>query len=363
MPSFQKYGLNEDDIHFIKELILGDEHEAPNGFIWKGRGEKTFLYDIVANKRNGIDVDKFDYFARDSHVLGVAKSFDCYRLMTFARVYKVPSENGDNFQICYHLKEAWNIFELFHTRYTLHKRAYQHKVSGAIELMIVEALILADPFIFVPGKDCALIRMSESPYDFHAYWKYSEYILKQIENSYDPDLKSSRDMILRIRKRDLFSLSGEILLSPDSKKDLKDSDAVLQELIAIKKNYSEIDSKVDDKDIFCTIAKLGYGAGGKDPVTKMTTFYKPIKKDYNDDSTDDNEDDVTNNNSENVQIGVLPPDSVSRLIPREFEEIIVRVFARKKDQTKDVNILFNEWSKKFQSSPLVLTPTRVGKKH
>lgn len=367
MPYFHKYGLNEDDIHFIKELILGDEHEAPNDFIWKGRGEKTFLYDIVANKRNGIDVDKFDYFARDSHVLGIAKSFDCYRLMTFARVFRVPSETGDDqYQICYHLKEAWNLCELFHTRYTLHKRAYQHKVSGAIELMIVEALILADPFIFVEGKD-GLKRMSEATSDFHAYWKYSEYILKQIEHSYDPNLKSSRDMILRIRKRDLFSLSGELLLSPESKKDLKDYDTVIQELIAIKKSHIDIDSRVDDKDIFCTIAKLGYGAGGKDPVTKMTTFYKPIKNNDNDDSINsfipnDNDDSNSNSNSEEVQIGVLPPDSVSRLIPREFEEIIVRVFARNKEQNKDVKVLFNEWSKKFLMNPVVLTPTR-SKKH
>lgn len=42
----------------------GDAHEAPDGFEWKGRGEKTFLYDIVANKRNGVDVDRFDYFRR-----------------------------------------------------------------------------------------------------------------------------------------------------------------------------------------------------------------------------------------------------------------------------------------------------------
>lgn len=50
------------DVHFIKELILGDEKEAPAGFEWRGRGgDKAFLYDIVANKRNGIDVDKVRY--------------------------------------------------------------------------------------------------------------------------------------------------------------------------------------------------------------------------------------------------------------------------------------------------------------
>ena len=37
----------------------------------KGRPEeKSFLYEIVANKRNGIDVDKWDYFARFGSVLG-----------------------------------------------------------------------------------------------------------------------------------------------------------------------------------------------------------------------------------------------------------------------------------------------------
>lgn len=84
-PEFLKYGLTSVDIHFIQELILGSPEEAPAGFEWKGRGDRSFLFDIVANKRNGIDVDKFDYFARDCHVLGVSKSFDSSRLMKFAR--------------------------------------------------------------------------------------------------------------------------------------------------------------------------------------------------------------------------------------------------------------------------------------
>lgn len=84
LPSFKQFGLGEDDIQFIKELMLGDKKDGPADFEWKGRGNKTFLYDIVANKRNGIDVDKFDYFARDCHVLGLTKSFDASRLVRFA---------------------------------------------------------------------------------------------------------------------------------------------------------------------------------------------------------------------------------------------------------------------------------------
>lgn len=45
---------------------------------YKGRPkEKSFLYEIVANKRNGIDVDKWDYFAR-------------YALNTSGKLFKVP---------------------------------------------------------------------------------------------------------------------------------------------------------------------------------------------------------------------------------------------------------------------------------
>ena len=35
-----------------------------------------YLSQIVANKMFGIDVDKWDYFARDSHSLGIPSNFD-----------------------------------------------------------------------------------------------------------------------------------------------------------------------------------------------------------------------------------------------------------------------------------------------
>ena len=51
--------------------------------------EKSFLYEIVANKKNGIDVDKWDYFARDCHHLGIRSNFDHLRFMAFARVIQI----------------------------------------------------------------------------------------------------------------------------------------------------------------------------------------------------------------------------------------------------------------------------------
>ena len=99
---FSEYGLDEQDIVFIKEQIGGPmrfdhANEGMSGWRYKGRNEdKSFLYEIVANKRNGIDVDKWDYFARDCYCLGMPNNFDMKRYMKFARVISVDSMR----QIC-----------------------------------------------------------------------------------------------------------------------------------------------------------------------------------------------------------------------------------------------------------------------
>ena len=43
----------------------------------------------MANKKNGIDVDKWDYFVRDCQHLGMSSNFDHKRFMAFVRVIEV----------------------------------------------------------------------------------------------------------------------------------------------------------------------------------------------------------------------------------------------------------------------------------
>lgn len=66
------WGIGPDEVHFIQQLVLGNASEAPPGFVWtECDPSRQFLYEIVANKRSGVDVDKWDYFERDSRQLGV----------------------------------------------------------------------------------------------------------------------------------------------------------------------------------------------------------------------------------------------------------------------------------------------------
>ena len=42
---------------------------------------------------------------------------------------------------------------MFHTRHTLHRRAYQHKTVNIIETMIKEAMVIANDYIQFVGED------------------------------------------------------------------------------------------------------------------------------------------------------------------------------------------------------------------
>lgn len=66
----------------------------------ESRGRR-FLFDIVANSRNSLDVDKFDYIARDCMYVNIRGSYDFQRLVKNCKVI--------DDEICFHSKEAFNM--------------------------------------------------------------------------------------------------------------------------------------------------------------------------------------------------------------------------------------------------------------
>lgn len=55
-------------------------------------------------------------------------------------------------EICYKYTEYMNLYELFHSRASMHRHVYTHKKAKAIEFMVVDALLAADPVLKISEK-------------------------------------------------------------------------------------------------------------------------------------------------------------------------------------------------------------------
>ena len=101
-----------------------------------------YMYQIVANHVDGVDVDKLDYVQRDAAQTGLRFSIDIDRFFSYARVVKD--------RLCYSLKHMPHaINHLFMARHQLHARVYQHAVVRAIECMYLDVLrVLGDSALF-----------------------------------------------------------------------------------------------------------------------------------------------------------------------------------------------------------------------
>ncbi|KAM8753761.1 deoxynucleoside triphosphate triphosphohydrolase SAMHD1-like [Acanthopagrus schlegelii] len=292
------------DLVFIKEMINGpldakaaEKKETP--WPYKGRGqEKSFLYEIVSNKRNGIDVDKFDYFARDCHHLGMKNNFDYRRFIHFARVCEVKGEK----QICVRDKEAVNIYDMFHTRYSLHKRAYQHKVNKIIETMITDAFVKADCHIRIERSGGKKYTLSKAMEDMVAYTKLTDHVFEEILFSSSTDLSEAREILKRIISRDLYRFLGEKLVNRS------DLEAVKE---AWEAGLAKLTEGLQSEDFEFSVITLDYGNKDKNPVDKVRFYSK-----------------------ENPDKAVkLPRERVSQLLPENFSETRVRIFCKRTDET------------------------------
>uniref|UniRef100_S4RUN5 HD/PDEase domain-containing protein n=1 Tax=Petromyzon marinus TaxID=7757 RepID=S4RUN5_PETMA len=159
---------------------------------------KMFLFEIVANDLNCIDVDKFDYFARDAYYLGFNTGFEHQRYIQNARVCEF---HGD-FHICQPKKQWSNLLELFHVRERLHRNAYQHRVTKLIEHKVAEAI-----------KEGYSKLIGDKVNSMESYSTLTDSIYETILHSDDEELCKAKDIIMGIERRNLPKFVGEITIS------------------------------------------------------------------------------------------------------------------------------------------------------
>ncbi|XP_052817334.1 deoxynucleoside triphosphate triphosphohydrolase SAMHD1-like isoform X3 [Mya arenaria] len=344
-PEFDKYGLTEQDRVFIKEQIAGPSKPDQENWTLEGRPkDKSFLYEVVANKRNGIDVDKWDYFARDCHMLGIRNNFDHDRCIHFSRVLLVEGK----LQICYRYKEVGNLYDMFHTRQTLHRRAYQHKTTNIIEKMVTEALVKANDHIKFTGEDGKKLKMSESIHDMKAFSQMTDHVFNLILNSTEADLRESREILKKVLRRELYKCVGQ---TQTKDKILKEGDKpqMVREVIE-KMDKDELEcSPLTEDSIDIQLVNLDYGMKEKNPIDSVR-FYSKDRPDVA------------------VQIR---KEQESSFIPGHFKEQQIRIYSKQVDprSLEMVRKAFNSWcnDKNFPApkggdeNSLELTPVEKGK--
>lgn len=122
----EKYNIPLTNDEVIKIINMVD----PKGL------EMHWQYQIVANKMCQVDVDKLDYIRRDCYHLGIKISDTFSRLVSKVRVVTATGHQI----LAWPKKLQFNIFNLFATRYRLHKQVYNHHAVKAHEFIIVDIL-------------------------------------------------------------------------------------------------------------------------------------------------------------------------------------------------------------------------------
>ncbi|XP_072032387.1 deoxynucleoside triphosphate triphosphohydrolase SAMHD1-like isoform X2 [Amphiura filiformis] len=263
----KKIGLTQVEVDFISDLISG---KPPKDEVvrYKRYQERRFLFQIVANKDNGIDVDKWDYFARDSHYLGLSNSFDLERIIPFMRVCECVREGVTTEEICYRDKLVLDLDAMFAVRWDLHYRAYQHRVVKLTESMYGDALY---EYFTVDAKKTSpeFGRMEDVIKDMSIYRQIDDQIFGTIARSKD---NKAQDIIERIRKRELYECIGEFM-DADSKNVPGDDD--IQSKL---KNIESLQPYCSEDNLLIINHKYDYGMKEKNPLKHIFFYTKDNNK-------------------------------------------------------------------------------------
>jgi HD superfamily phosphohydrolase len=362
--------LTSRDMVFVKECIWGEpipEIEAKckvTGFVGRQSKEKEWLYDVVSNRRSGLDVDKVDYFARDERrAMNASGEIDkrvieeaivtwgtctdptgCYRCKRSG-----AGADGKHLMICYPEKMVTSAMDFFKKRFTLHKNVYKHPVTSGAGFMISDILCLADPYFRISTSSngfaakaklgCDSLPISRAMLEPSAFLKLKDSIIDVINSSTDPNLANAKELISRWQRRDLYKCvaTKEINLKEPVERRIwnKTSDEIEQEMISVRGvHYDDITGEkleLQEEDFIVERCNIHHGSKDKNPLLKM----RFLPKDELWKLTE--------------PIGSLPEaceineSSYDAQFPRAFQANSIRVFSRHSSKTGLLKHVFDVW--------------------
>lgn len=281
-----KDSVSDNDIKFIKNLINPTKEHV------------GFVYQIVSNSLNSLDVDKYDYMNRDSKMLNINTAFDSSRLINRATII-------DNI-ICYPEQALYDIQNLFSARHQFHRKIYGHKAVIASQFMIIEIMFAMDP----------ILKISECVDDINKFINLTdEYILESVKI-----LKPYVDPI----HKENFEKAEYLTNMLDHH--------ILYQLIRTFVSKGEILIPLNDiaegickpSDLLVYKNKVGYVSGNKE--NPMNNVYTYKTKDLH-------------AGFENLKYTKCCNDTFTKLVPASYQEIITMIFYKNKADSDTIQKL------------------------
>ncbi|CAI5490595.1 unnamed protein product, partial [Closterium sp. Naga37s-1] len=305
----------------IKSLILPDKSKRKRDY-----KEKEFLWDIVANARTGIDVDKFDYLARDSYFCNVKSCFDHKRIIQMMRVI--------DDEICFKYRELETVNELFWLRAKMYRNVYTHKTVKAAEAMILEALTHAN-HVFRFGE-IALTR------DLDRFCQLDDTILREILRSRDPSLAKSQEILRQLEQRQLYQYMNEFVVPVDALQHFKD--LTVGELL---RHGTGSYLREHGDQVMVDNIKIDYGQDTDNPLDKVRFFDTQEHRDRDDPS-------------KKLSKFPIPCHRMSTMMPQNYKDMTVRVYIKTRDQRLEdaVKEAFVNYQMKTFGREVMRTPSR-----
>jgi HD superfamily phosphohydrolase len=290
-----------------------------------------WLSEVVANGRNGVDVDKADYLQRDSLYCGVRLSCDFNRIMQFSRVI-----GGE---ICSKYSEYMGLHELFHARASMHRAVYTHKKAKAVEFMVVDALVEADK----------ALRFTDRIWDPAQFSRLDDSILETVENLEalgrvvhveDEDaapLAAAQAIIARLRRRQLYKYVTDAPVPGEALERGRWAAPSAQDIVAC--HHGDGGLALRAEDIILQENKIDFSMRNRNPLDSVS-FYDDL---------------------ESAGKRSLRADQISSMVVASFEDMRLRCYSRNADPryVAAVHRAFESWvHRRFGGQVATSTPAK-----
>lgn len=281
----------------LKNLVTKDHLQFMKNLISPEKSNVGFIYQIVSNYKTGLDVDKFDYLCRDVYFVKFQASIDTTRLIKNVKII--------DYDIVYPEQAIDDIYNLFQTRFRMHKQVYCHKVVVSIQFMILEIMKLLNDILDMScvsdldrfkdlsdGYICESVKTISSPK-----------ILALFSPAQQEKIQSARKIIHMIESREIYPTIISVVKSKS---------------IDLSKY---VDILPDKEDILINQNKIGYVSGNKPNPFDSIKVYK-TKDDFGKKTIAYSKD----------------KSEYSKFLSETYQETIIMIFY--KDRTKNSRISF-----------------------